>query len=100
MVSESNGHEGDEEVNEREAEAEFEAAIAKYMAALGQREGLVVDWFLITAEHVDTGHDRTMTAYGYYGPHAQRLHNGLGLLNYAQLRLQERTQRTIDDDED
>jgi hypothetical protein len=87
----------EEEPNERQAELDFEAAMQKYMEILGQREGLLVEWFLITAEHVETGDGRAATVNGIYGPYNQRVFSAAGLLRYATVLIDERI-RDFEDD--
>lgn len=68
----------------------FETALEEYLAARGDNEGLLIDWVVITAHHIDDGESHTMTANGIYGPSHQRLHNALGLVSYAKLKIENR----------
>jgi hypothetical protein len=66
----------------KEADSELEEAIKKYLMAQGHDEGLLFDWFLITAQHIvlDEG---SATALGHYQPSNTPIYQTAGLLRYA-----------------
>lgn len=68
------------------ADTAFEDAIRDLLAAY-DAEGLLTEWVLVTASHIDDGTPTTTTAVGHWVPPAQPLHRSLGALDYAVTRL-------------
>lgn len=68
----------------KKAQAKFEAAMEEYLEVVdGSPDGLMVDWFLITAYHHDHGEQGTATSVSTNAPVDQRLYQQIGLLDFA-----------------
>lgn len=70
------------------AEAKFEEQISEFLKSKGgdADEGILVDWMLLTAHHLEEA-EGSATGYGIYGPKHQRVHQAAGLVEYARVKL-------------
>lgn len=66
------------------ADDKFEDAVREYLKSFNG-EGLLMDWVLVTAEHV-IEEDGSATGLSVYVSSEQPLHRTVGLLAYAQRR--------------
>lgn len=80
----------------RDHEIKLEEALKEFLNAEGHGEGLLVDWFLITSQHIDEGDGTTGTGLGMYGPQHQRLYSAAGLLHYAAIKIDQKIQSPSD----
>lgn len=70
-----------------EAEAKLEEAIREFLVFKEHDDGLVLDWVLVTAQHIDRGEDGIFTATGMYVPVHQKIHHTAGLVRYAEFKV-------------
>lgn len=83
-----------DDMSERKmAEENLEEAIKDFLATCGHDEGLLVDWMLVTAHHIDSGDGDTWTANGIYGPREQPIYRAAGLVTYAQIKVSQKLNR-------
>lgn len=75
MNDESHDHSKDEE--------KLEAAINEYLAATHRKDGLLVDWFLLCAQHIVNDDSTTSTSFSTCAPHDQPLYRAMGMLDYG-----------------
>lgn len=73
-----------------ESDAKFEEAVKQYLTAQGYDDGLVVDWFLITAQHMVEEDGAGSTALSVFGPYGQPIYRAAGLIQYALNKINER----------
>lgn len=72
---------------QKAADTAFEDAIRALLAAYGATEGPLMEWILLTAQHVDEGDGTTATATSHWVAPGQPLHRSLGLLGYSETRV-------------
>lgn len=68
----------------------LEDAIKEYQASRGHDDGLLVDWVLITAQHIPEADGESLTANAVYCPSHQPLYRMSGLLKYGEIRVAQR----------
>lgn len=59
----------------------------------GAGEGLLVDWTIVTAQHVAEDDGSSSTALGLWTPETQPIHRTMGLIEYAATRLRNTSTR-------
>lgn len=77
-------------MDKKTAEANLEKAIQDYVQVVVGEDtdpGLLIDWLVITAHHIEEGDGVTATANGIYGPKNQRLYAAAGLVKYADIKI-------------
>jgi hypothetical protein len=69
------------------ADNQFEEAIHAFLTAYDATDGPVIEWMLLTAQHLVNDDGTTSTAVGHWVPPGQAYHRSMGLLDYMQTRL-------------
>lgn len=70
---------------EKAALEKFHEAVEEYVRSSGG-EGLVIDWMLVTAEHL-VEEDGSATALATYVSREQSIYRTAGLVNYARIKI-------------
>lgn len=68
------------------ADQALEDAIRAHQQAYDVAAGVLMEWVVITTQHVDDGHHQA-TSLGWSCPYAQPMHRTAGLVHYAEVRL-------------
>lgn len=67
----------------KEADEKFEAAINEYLASKGYGDGMLIDWMLVTAQHISHDDGESSTALSVHVEATQSVYRGVGLARYA-----------------
>ncbi len=77
---------------EQEAIDKFEEAVREY-TRFYEVEGLIIDWLLVTAEHIAEDDGGSSTGLAMYVSPTQSIYRTSGLANYAKIRVDENMSR-------
>jgi hypothetical protein len=72
---------------QRAADTAFEAAIQALRAAYDETEGMLMEWVVLTSQHIAEDDGSSSTAVSRWVAPGQPLHRSLGLLDYGATRL-------------
>lgn len=67
----------------KEDTEKFEVALKEFLQSQGYDDGLVVDWLLISAQHIIEDDGSSSTALALSGPTTQPIYRAAGLVKYA-----------------
>lgn len=79
--------------NNKEAEETFDQAVRDYLEALDYGDGLLVDWLLVTAQHIVEDDGSSSTGQAIHVSREQPLYRTSGLARYAMKKTDARMER-------
>lgn len=67
----------------KEADEKFEKAIEEYLGEIGYGDGLLIDWIMVTAQHIPHEDGSTGTSLSILTSPHQSVYRSIGLARYA-----------------
>lgn len=68
---------------DRKADEKLGKAIEEYLEAQGHTDGLLIEWLLVTAQHIPLDDGGSATGVGVYVDSDQAIYRSIGLAHYA-----------------
>ena len=85
--------------NKEKAEEKFENAIREYLEAHEYGDGLLIDWMMVTAQHIPHEDGSSGTSLTILTSPSQSVYRSMGLARYAVVKTEKAVARRLGDDE-
>lgn len=78
----------------KKADDKFQDAIEEYLGEIGYGDGLLIDWLMVTAQHIPHEDGSTGTSLSILVSPQQSVYRGIGLARYAVYKTEKSLDRT------
>lgn len=78
----------------KKADDKFQASVEEYLGEIGYGDGLLIDWLMVTAQHIPHEDGSTGTSLTILTSPQQSVYRAIGLARYAVYKTEKSLDRT------
>lgn len=78
----------------KEADEKFHKAVEEYLGEIGYGDGLLIDWLMVTAQHIPHEDGSSGTSLSILTSSQQSVYRSIGLARYAVYKTEKSLERT------